>query len=148
MWKGSISVARAGCSLRRGWPSHQGGVRIRFRCGWPSNVMPNMSQTSRSYQSALGQRSVMVRTEGIRSLEGHLDAHVLVLVQGAQVVHDAEIGGGLAFAVRPCALVDGREVQEHGAGAALRALQPLQGLAEPRRAHPRRLHLVACAPAR
>ena len=31
------------------------------RCGWPSNAMPNMSQTSRSYQLAAGQRSVMRR---------------------------------------------------------------------------------------
>ena len=28
------------------------------RCGWPSKPMPNMSQTSRSYQFAAGQRSV------------------------------------------------------------------------------------------
>ena len=33
---------------------------MRDRCGWPLKSMPNMSQTSRSYQLAFGQMLVTV----------------------------------------------------------------------------------------
>ena len=56
---GSISVARAGCSLRSGWPSHSAGVRMRRRLEWPSKPMPNMSNASRSYQFATGYTDSM-----------------------------------------------------------------------------------------
>ncbi|RML93462.1 hypothetical protein APX70_04542 [Pseudomonas syringae pv. maculicola] len=39
---------------------------MRLRCGWPGKSIPNMSQTSRSYQLAFGQMLVMVGT--LRSL--------------------------------------------------------------------------------
>ena len=62
--KGPYSVPREGCSLRSGWPFHQGGMRMRRRSGWPSTWMPNMSHTSRSYQPAAGQSDVMESMDG------------------------------------------------------------------------------------
>ena len=64
---------------------------------------------------------------GVLAVEGHLDPHVLVSLQGDKVVDDAEVGRRLALAVRPRALVDGRDVQEHGVGAAAGAFQPGEG---------------------
>ena len=93
---GPISVARAGCSLRSGWPSQVGGIRMRRRCGWPSNLMPNMSQTSRSYQFAAGQRSVMVGSDERRAGERDLEADVLVAIEREQVVDDGEVARRLA----------------------------------------------------
>ena len=113
MRNGPISVARAGCSLRSGWPSHHGGMRMRPRCGWPSTVMPNMSHTSRSYQLAEGQRSVIVGIDGRSAGSGDLHAHVLVPSRREQVVDDREVGRRLAGAVLPVPLVDGRQVVEH-----------------------------------
>ena len=90
-WKGSISVARAGCSLRRGWPCQVGGIRIRRRWGWPSKAMPNMSHTSRSYQLAAGQRSVIVGRLGYSPLSGTLMRTSCVAIEGQQVIDDGEI---------------------------------------------------------
>ena len=58
-------MPRPADSLRSGWPSHQGGMRIRGRSGRPSKPTPNMSQTSRSYQAAAGNTPVMVGSAGV-----------------------------------------------------------------------------------
>src|SRR5271166_6100285 len=51
----SWSCCRIGYSLRSGYPFQSSGSRMRFRSGCPSNLMPNMSKTSRSSQLAVGQ---------------------------------------------------------------------------------------------
>ena len=65
-----MSVARLGWSLRSGWPFNQGGMRMRRMSGWPSTVTPNMSHSSRSYQSAAGHRPVTVGTAGCSPVSG------------------------------------------------------------------------------
>src|SRR6266536_3085051 len=37
-----------GSSFRRGWPTQSSGISIRRRSGWPSNMTPKKSKTSRS----------------------------------------------------------------------------------------------------
>ena len=64
MSKGPYSVPRDGCSLRSGCPSHHGGMRRRLRRGWPATPTPNMSQSSRSYQSAAGHTPAAESTCG------------------------------------------------------------------------------------
>ena len=104
---GPISVARAGWSFESGCPTHVLGIRIRSICGWPWKRIPNMSQTSRSYQFAAGQISVTVSMGGWPAL-GHFDPKVPVPVKRQEVVHDGEVAGRLPFAVDPHTLVDRR----------------------------------------
>ena len=110
---GPISVARAGWSLRSGWPFQVGGMRIRRRCGCPSKAMPNMSQASRSYQFAAGQRSVTVVSDGRLAGERHFDANVRVALVGEQVIDDGEVARRLVLAMEALTLIDGGEIEEH-----------------------------------
>ena len=38
--------------MRSGWPCQSSGIKIRRRSGWPVILIPNMSHSSRSCQSA------------------------------------------------------------------------------------------------
>ena len=67
------------------------GMRIRSRCGCPSKRIPNISQTSRSYQFAAGQRSVTVSIGALIFLERQFDADVFIAIKGQEVIHDREI---------------------------------------------------------
>ena len=69
---------------------------MRRRWGWPSKPMPNMSQTSRSYQLADGQRSVTVGTDGYSPCRATLTRTSVVAVEREQVVDDGEIARRLA----------------------------------------------------
>ena len=64
---------------------------MRRRSGWPANVIPNMSNTSRSCQSAPGQRAVDARHLRGRPVGAvGRDADVLVRGRGEDVVDDRE----------------------------------------------------------
>ena len=64
-WKGDGSIFP-------GWPVQVGGMRRRRRWGCPAKVMPNMSQISRSYQFAAGQRSTTLGNVGYSPHRGTL----------------------------------------------------------------------------
>src|SRR6185369_6362462 len=55
-------------SLRSGCPGQSSGMRMRRRSGWPSNVTPRRSNTSRSIQSAALQTLDTVATTGLSRL--------------------------------------------------------------------------------
>ena len=88
---GSISVARAGCSLRSGWPSHQGGIRMRRRCGWPSNAdaehVPHLALVPVGGRPEVGDG----RHGRVLALQRDLDPHVVVALEREQVVDDGEV---------------------------------------------------------
>ena len=56
----SWSIATTLSSFRSGWPCQSSGIKIRFRLGWPTNAMPNMSKISRSSQLAAAYRLLSV----------------------------------------------------------------------------------------
>ena len=59
--------------------------------------MPNMSQTSRSYQLALGQMPVMVSSESADSCSGTFRRMYWLRREGEEGVDDGEIARRLAF---------------------------------------------------
>src|SRR2546430_9949248 len=60
-----VTGTRAGASsLRNGYPTQSSGIRMRARSGWPVNVMPNRSYTSRSPKFAPGYTSVRLGADG------------------------------------------------------------------------------------
>ena len=70
-------------------------MRMRSRCGCPENVMPNMSQTSRSYQFAAGQRSVMLSADRALLSSAVLTRMYSFRSNEKQVVDHREIGSRL-----------------------------------------------------
>ena len=78
--------------MRSGCPSHQGGLRMRLRCGWPRKPRPNMSHSLALVP--VGRRpEVGDRVDGGRlAAQRHLEAHVGVPLVGEQVVEDGEVG--------------------------------------------------------
>ena len=137
MWKSPISVPRAGCSLRRGWPSHQGGMRMRLRCWMTVDRhaehvpdFPLVPIGARPDPRDAGRRRPVAR-------ERQFDADVLVSVEGKQVIDHREVGRRLPLAVRAASLVDRGEVVEHRIGAARCGLQIGERLDEPLPPRPR-----------
>src|SRR6185312_13703225 len=51
-------------SFRSGWPSNGSDSSSLTGRGWPSTAIPNISISSRSCQSAVGNRSLIVGTDG------------------------------------------------------------------------------------
>ncbi len=72
-----------------------------------------MSHTSRSYQLAAGQMSVMLGKREPVLRKSHLDAHIFVALEGKQMIDDRKIARRLALTMCPHALIDGGEVVEH-----------------------------------
>ena len=93
-----ISVARLGWSLRSGWPSHQGGMRMRRRFGWPSTVdaehVPQLPLVPVGARPQAGDGGDRREVAG----EGDLEPHVLVPLVGEQVIDHREVGARLALA--------------------------------------------------
>ena len=69
----------------------------------------------------------------ILAFQRHLEAHVLVAVEGQQVVHQREIGIRLSLPVFPGALVDGGQVVEHAIGLGNVILKESKHLGSPLR---------------
>ena len=91
---------------------HQDSFQVRMTL----KTMPNMSQTSRSYQFAAGQRSVAVSKGGWSLLSGNFDAEIFVPIKGQQMIHNGEVACRLALAMHPHPLVNGSEVVQHPVG--------------------------------
>ena len=99
---GSMSVARAGWSLRKRMALPGGRHQNPPQVGMAVKPMPNMSHVSRSYQFAAGKRRTARRDGEDSPREGrYLDAEVLVPLEGEQMVDDGEVALGLARPVRP-----------------------------------------------
>ncbi len=133
---GPYSVPRDGCSLRSGWPSHQGGMRRRLRLGVAGDVdaehVPDLALVPGGGGPHAGDGVDPRRAR----LQRDLDAHVGVPLVGDEVVEDAEAGVGQALAVLARALVDAAQVVEHGEGLGRRRAEVGEHLGGALRRHP------------
>ena len=93
---GQLERAHFGRSRRVVFPQRMSFPRRRHQNAVPGagaleNRIPNMSQTSRSYQFAAGQRSVMVSMRRLILVECYFDADIFVAVKRKEVIHDGEV---------------------------------------------------------
>ena len=70
--------------------------------------MPNISKTSRSYQLAEGQMSVMLAVSGDLASKGHFQPQPSRPIKGEQAVDQGIVGIGLPVAA--AGLIDGRQI--------------------------------------